>query len=59
MVDLYKTPNKVNKNGFNLIGKLFVFEDANANQMVVSESKTTSVVEYVVRITISISTMSQ
>ena len=59
MVDLYKTPNKVNKNGCNFIGKLFVFEDANANQMVVSESKTTSVVEYVVRITISISTMSQ
>ncbi|TGO81925.1 hypothetical protein BPOR_0970g00030 [Botrytis porri] len=34
VINLYETPNRVNKNGLTFIGKLFVFGDANANQRV-------------------------
>ncbi|TGO12878.1 hypothetical protein BTUL_0081g00170 [Botrytis tulipae] len=55
VINLNETPNRVNKNGLTFIGKLFVLGDANANQIVASESETTSAVKQVVQITTSAS----
>ncbi|KAF7896476.1 hypothetical protein EAF00_006490 [Botryotinia globosa] len=56
VINLYETPNRVNTNGLTFIGKLFVLGDANANQIVASESETTSAVKQVVQTTTSAST---
>ncbi|KAF7931079.1 uncharacterized protein EAE97_009288 [Botrytis byssoidea] len=56
VINLYETPNRVNKNGLTFIGKFFVLGDANPNQIVASESETTSAVKQVVQITTPAST---
>ncbi|TGO57407.1 hypothetical protein BOTNAR_0202g00110 [Botryotinia narcissicola] len=56
VINLYETPNRVNKNGLTFTCKLFVPGDANANQIVASDSETTSAVKQVVKITTSAST---
>ncbi|KAF7855445.1 hypothetical protein EAF04_010187 [Stromatinia cepivora] len=42
VVNLYETPNKVDKNGLTFIGKPFVFGNASANQPAVVNSPTTT-----------------
>ncbi|APA12175.1 hypothetical protein sscle_09g069450 [Sclerotinia sclerotiorum 1980 UF-70] len=42
VVNLYESPNKVDKNGLTFIGKPFVFGNSSANQLVVVDSPTTT-----------------